>query len=127
MQKIKAILTSSRFIVGLATILGLLGSKLFGVELSLEGTTVIVGTVAGWIAGRTIKPEVGEKIKGLLTSSRFLMAGAAIVGVVSSEALGIEMDAKSATVVLGVVLSVIAGRTFRPDEAGGGDEPLRPA
>ena len=123
MNKLKTILTSSRFIVGFATIIGLIGSRIFGIELSLEGTTVIVGTVAGWIAGRTIRPETGTKIKGLLTSSRFLSAATAIIGVIGAESIGVEIDAKSATVILGVVVSIIGGRTFRPeDKSGDGQE-----
>jgi archaellum biogenesis protein FlaJ (TadC family) len=56
-EKWKAILTSSRFLVALATILVVLLSEFAGKTLSLEATVALLGTVVAWITGRTIRPD----------------------------------------------------------------------
>lgn len=56
MEKLKDIFTSSRFLVAIATIIGIIASEGFGIKISTEELFAIVAIVIAWITGKTIRP-----------------------------------------------------------------------
>lgn len=62
MEKLKALLFSTRFQVAVATIICSVATDLLGFDIKLTTAVLAVGAVAAWILGETQRPAGGADL-----------------------------------------------------------------